>query len=761
MKRWIALVLSIAVVLAPAISSSEVYASYGAPTGWRDLPDYYVFKDAHRGGWSGSSGGLETVDGNLPVDWGVTYENLPSLRFNVTSNVDWMVSILVMNEWANHDIHNYVPNGYLEFNVKGQNGGEQFMIGGDDHVARRPSGVERKVLKPISDYVNVTTQWQHVKIPLKDIYDDPSVDLDEYNAKAIYLDKVNNAPFKVWINQLKLTSPDKEPAFPAIKVNQVGFRNDAEKYAYVSGFEDELTADVGTPFQVRRASDDTVVYSGQLVLVKNYDMDSGERVLKAVFTDLQDSGEYYMTVSAPGIEGSPRFTIEDEVYQSLLVDASRYYYYQRSGTALLPQYAPDFYRADLTPMDTVAQFESNSSRIKNVSKGWFDAGDKGKYTVAGASAIDTLLWSYDLFPETYADNQFNIPESGNGIPDVLDEARWEIEWLLHMQDPLTGGFYGKVESFPDDGQITKRLVKDVYGGAVDVKPTNDTAMAVAALAHASITYAPYDQAFAAACLEAAKKGWSYLEQHPHNIKGPGYSADQDRDSRLVASAAMYRVTGEAKYHHYYLSHYTEAQAVFENSTGDWVGPWHYAFFHYMKANNRNQAAEQWYHDKFTVWINKEINRYETNAWNHTLYEGNYYWGSNNMILGTANEALIGSWLLGKYDDTIRNMANSAIHYILGANPLRKSYVTGYGEDSLQTVYGLLNQDSRPGIIKGVMPLGPNRYNNPGISIFPAKNFMDCAVEWTTNEHTVGSTANLVFITAYANSNLNAPVSEPN
>gem|GEM_PF-7053459 len=97
-------------------------------------------------------------------------------------------------------------------------------------------------------------------------------------------------------------------------------------------------------------------------------------------------------------------------------------------------------------------------------------------------------------------------------------------------------------------------------------------------------------------------------------------------------------------------------------------------------------------------------------------------------------------------------------YILGANPLRKSYVTGYGEDSLQTVYGLLNQDNRPGIIKGLMPLGPNRYNNPGISIFPAKNFMDCAVEWTTNEHTVGSTANLVFITAYANSNLNAPVS---
>ncbi len=95
--------------------------------------------------------------------------------------------------------------------------------------------------------------------------------MDEYNAKAIMLERETDEPFTVWLNQIKLTSPDKEKGFPAIKVNQVGFRNASEKYAYVSGFEDEFTADVGTPFQVRRVSDDTVAYSGQLVLVKDYD----------------------------------------------------------------------------------------------------------------------------------------------------------------------------------------------------------------------------------------------------------------------------------------------------------------------------------------------------------------------------------------------------------------------------------------------------------------------------------------------------------
>jgi hypothetical protein len=279
-------------------------------------------------------------------------------------------------------------------------------------------------------------------------------------------------------------------------------------------------------------------------------------------------------------------------------------------------------------------------------------------------------------------------------------------------------------------------------------------MSAAALAHASIAYAPYDPVFAAECLEAAKRAWVYLEQNPDNIKGPGYTADNDKESRLVASAALYRVTGEAKYHDYFLNNYTVVQPRFEDPKGDWVGTGHYAYYHYLKSSNLDQAAVLWYKDKFTIWLNKTINRYQTNAWNHTLNEGNYYWGSNNMIIGTANEVLIGSKLLGMNNETINNLVLSALNYLLGANPMRKSYVTGYGEDSLQTVYAILNKDFRPGVIKGVMPLGPNQWNNPGISIFPGKNFMDCATEWTMNEHAVGSAANLVFISAFVNSNLN-------
>ncbi|HEX9060921.1 MAG TPA: glycoside hydrolase family 9 protein, partial [Clostridia bacterium] len=502
-KRLLALIVCFALVCTSLITSTMV-VNASAPEGWRNLLDFYVFKDKV-GGWSGcGSGELETENSNLPVDTQVTYENLPSLRFNlVTKLTSWMSIIITLADWCCHDVSQYVPNGYLEFNVKGKNGGEQFVIGAVDHVSRRASGTEKTITKPITNYCKVTTQWQHVKIPLKDILD-PSLGMDPYNAKAIVLDKVTADPFCVWINQLKFTSPDKEKAYPAIKVNQVGFSESSEKYAYVSGFEDELKAAAGTQFQVKKVSDDTVAYSGQLLLASDYDaVDSGERVFKAVFTDLKQPGDYYITVNADGIDKSPKFKIGNDVFKPILTDAARYFYNQRSGIDLTEQYCPDHPRKDKTPQDVSAVFDSNPSVTRDESKGWFDAGDLGKYVSTGSGSLINLFWSYEMFPEVYSDNQFNIPESGNGVPDILDESRWELEWILKMQDTASGGFYARVQS-DDDGNITKRIIKDKEGNTTNIKPTDDTAWAAAALAYASIVYAKYDPTFAQSCLNAAK-----------------------------------------------------------------------------------------------------------------------------------------------------------------------------------------------------------------------------------------------------------------
>ncbi|MCL6588597.1 MAG: glycoside hydrolase family 9 protein [Firmicutes bacterium] len=757
-KHLLALCVGIALVCITVIGPMMAVNAQ-APAGWRNLPDFYVFKDSISG-WSGSGNGeLETVNSNLPVDTTVTYENLPSLRFNLQTKLSsWISVVICLAGWANHDVSRYVPNGYLEFNVKGKNGGEQFTIGAIDHVTERASGVEHTITVPVTNYCTVTTGWQHVKIPLKDILA-PSLDMNAYEAKALTIGLVTSDPVCVWINQLKITSPDKENAFPAIKVNQLGFRVSSVKYAWVSGFEDDFSAVAGTQFQVKKVSDNSVVYSGQLVLVADYDAnDSGERVFKAGFTGLKQPGDYYITVNASGIDKSPRFKIGDDVYKPLVADASRYFYYQRANIGLVSPYCGNFPRKDKTPGDFTASFKSNPASIRDVSKGWYDAGDSGKYVTTGAATLSNLFWAYELYPGAFFDNQNNIPESGNGVPDILDEARWELEWMLKMQDTGSGGFYTRVAT-ADDG--TTRLIRDTDGVTANIKPTNDTAYAAAALAHASIIYAKFDSAFAQTCLNSAKSAWAYLEQNPNNIKAPDtpYASDTDLAARFWAAAALYRATGEAKYNNYVTSNYTNAGSALDSMTGDEVWDWNTAFFCYMKANNRSSDVERWYRDKFTKWTNNKVDRYKSSPWGNIIINGNYYWGSNDVILNVPMEALAGSTILGTISEDIQNMAFSALNYILGANPMRKSMVSNEGDDSVKNVYSTFSEDGLAGVPNGFMAGGANKYQGAGLSIFAAKCYMDSTCEWTTNEHTIGWNSVLVFMSAFADS-VSSPTPTP-
>src|SRR5206468_2505826 len=232
-----------------------------------------------------------------------------------------------------------------------------------------------------------------------------------------------------------------EHSFPAIKINQVGYLPLAEKYALVSGWGEVLTADVGTAFEIRRTSDNLAAYEGELALVTDYDQGvSGEKVLKADFSSLRAPGEYYVHVNAPGMDDSPSFDIGWTTYKPLLRSAARYYYYQRQGIAIVEPYAEGFPRGLGHPGDVAAKFRS-SGVVHDVSQGWYDAGDYGKYTPFAAGVIVDLLNAYATFPLAFRDGQLNIPESGNGKPDLLDEVKWELDWLLKMQDPASGGFY--------------------------------------------------------------------------------------------------------------------------------------------------------------------------------------------------------------------------------------------------------------------------------------------------------------------------------
>ncbi|WP_339282115.1 glycoside hydrolase family 9 protein [Paenibacillus sp. FSL H8-0282] len=742
-----------------------------APAGWRDLLDYQIFSNISDG-WAGDSGfGLETENSKLPIDSTAMYNGLPSLLLNAKTptSPSWYNALITVAGWKAYDFTSYHPNGFLEFNIKGNAGGESFLLGFKDRVFERAAGNEITTTVNINNYVNITTSWTHVKIPLKDLIQ-VSQGIDVSSIDALSIKNNGFQPLKVWLNDIRVTSPDKEKEYAPIKVNQLGYPVDGVKQALVTGFEDVLTVDAGTTFNIINATNNSTAYSGTLVLTKNYDaIDSGERIFTADFTNLTIPGKYY--VSVQGLQNSPKFTIGEanEIYEPFLNDVTRYFYYQRTGINITSPYTQNYQRTDFTP-DTAVPLMSNPSIKKDVSKGWYDAGDKGKYVNAGAKALSDLFWAYEMMPEKFTDNQFNIPESGNGIPDILDEARWELEWMLKMQDAATGGFYARVTFQDDDNMVDREIIdKDTVSSRTDIKTTADTATAAGVLAHAYLIYQNIDPAFAQSCLDAAIDAWGYLEAHPENIRTPNtgrwpYDVTDDASNRLWAAGSLYRSTGDAEYNDYFLANYTDMGIFFEDTldfASGWANTWNTGFFSYLKAANPDSGVLSWYSDKFQQWFNDKVSRYNDSPWKSIIKDGNYYWGITMQVADTPMEMIIGTKLLGTFESNraiINEINNSQLDWILGQNPVGVSFVSGYGDNSVKYPFSIMYRtDGLPGVPKGYLVGGPNKYSNDitvgnQISRFAAKNYTDNFQEWTTNEHTVYWNSGLVFIAAFATGN---------
>src|SRR5262249_20077293 len=160
-----------------------------------------------------------------------------------------------------------------------------------------------------------------------------------------------------------------------------------------------------------------------------------------------------------------------------------------------------------------------------------------------------------------------IPESGNGTPDILSEARWNLEWMLTMQDD-DGGVWQKQTSARFAGFVMPeddRLESEIIGtGAAPYKSTCATADLAAVAAIAPRVYKPFDEKFAAKNLKAARQAWLWGEnnpnvafKNPHGISTGEYGDNDCRDERLWAAAELWRTTGEAVYNDFFLKNYAD------------------------------------------------------------------------------------------------------------------------------------------------------------------------------------------------------------
>ncbi|MCX7005224.1 MAG: glycoside hydrolase family 9 protein [bacterium] len=306
-----------------------------------------------------------------------------------------------------------------------------------------------------------------------------------------------------------------------IKVNQLGYRADAPlKYAYFGGYLGTLgPMPVGgiTTWQLIGADTQAPVLSGAWVLRAANDVDTGETILCADFSGWTTPGRYY--VYAPGAGCSPVFEVRQAVYNDLLSLAARSFYLARCGMpdGVGPPYSSPWHYGVCHTNDGLYHWSVTNSPFwqgeqpgayRNLRGGWHDAADYGKYVVSAMDALWCLFSAYECYPQNFVDGQFGIPESNNGVPDLLDEIRYELAWLLKMQDS-DGGVYHKVctknwcETLPENDPQNKYLLE---------KTTHATAAFGAGMAMAARVFAPWDQGAASQFLAAATAAWVFVER---------------------------------------------------------------------------------------------------------------------------------------------------------------------------------------------------------------------------------------------------------
>ena len=715
-----------------------------------------------------------------------SYDGNPSIKVNQLES-GYFAAGIAFNGWGSMNFSKYYENGYLEFYATGENGGESIAIQftGNENA---PYTTIKLNNDSIVGNDSTETKWQLFQIPLKDLLESSN---DAVSQLKFTHDAENSVPQAMYLSEIKVVTTDTETVYPAVKVNQLGYFTNAEKTATVSRFSELVNFDENTNFNVVNASTGEVSYTGKLNLISDYDYLSGEKVFKADFTSLTTNGEYYITIDGLD-EKSFSFKIGDDIYDDLLGAAVKYYYYQRSGIDLTEEYAGEwahdaFFMGDLArpgvnelelPIQSTMETDSvEYLQNAGIEKGWFDAGDYGKYVDNGAYTVKKLLYMYETYPELFKDN-IGIPESGNGIPDILDEVAWELDFFLAMQDE-DGGIYHSVEGLnvdpfrPENYGDYNRHIADVDDktGQTGIKPTHTTAIGASALAQASVIYKDIDAEYSEKLLNAALEAWSYLEEHlePLTVTGPAYSDTRtDGVQRLAAASSLYRATDDEKFNTYVLDHYDDY--ILENNnivteddldsdlhslnSGYFNDMWtaentSLILYDYMVSQDSDVTVANFIKDQYLGYESALQNRVATSSWSNTS-NGNLFWGSNGAVIARGSTHLdIFGELFGTYSDASKNVAINNMNYILGVNPLNISFVTGYGENAVKEVFGntFMNDDNDTSA-PGYMPGGVNRYQGENISKFPGKRYEE-GINWVTNEHCIDYTCNLVGAIASA------------
>ncbi|MCU0452555.1 MAG: glycoside hydrolase family 9 protein [Bacteroidetes bacterium] len=539
------------------------------------------------------------------------------------------------------------------------------------------------------------------------------------------------------------------PAAAQVLVDQLGYRRTAAKYVFTPSSADS--------FVVVDAASGVTEFRGPLIAWKVNDAATGWNVRRGDFSELTRPGRYRVRTSANAT--SVDFTVADSVFRGVSRAALKGFTFQRCGVSLPFSVAGWYLHGYCHTADATFHATAESTGTVVATGGWHDAGDYGKYVVNAGITIGTLLLAYDLYPDRFQADDVGMPESGNGIPDLLDEVRFELEWLLRMQS-ANGGVFTKLTKTAFESMVMPQ--NDAGTRYIYQISSTATADLAAVAARASRTYQTIDPTFAAKCRLAAERAWAFLATRPSIIPAGGfvnpsgtstggYGDTDDRDERLWAAAELFAATGSAD-HELYYSLNMSVRGLF--TTGlSWQNVTDLAHLAYLTATDRTRDADlvAQLSGSLKSVADGLMTRRSTSGLHLTLVPGEFVWGSNSVALNHAMLLLVASKIHGQ--TSYRDGAEDQLHYVLGVNPHGRAFVTGHG--SVRPMAPHHRPSAADGVVEpvpGLLVGGPNQFGgDPILSARftaadpPAWWYADELDSYASNEIAINWNAPLVFV----------------
>ena len=511
-----------------------------------------------------------------------------------------------------------------------------------------------------------------------------------------------------------------------IFINQVGYRISDKKNVFVS---EAAKADADT-FEVCEKSGEAVVYTGKL-LAAPQDSESGGIYFTGDFSSVKKAGEYFVKV---GSQQSFSFKISDNVYDDIALSTLKYFTDSRCGQGICHTGIAEVY---------------GTGEKKNVQGGWHDAGDYGRYIVAGTKTVMDLLLAYKKNPEKFKNF------------DLLGETRFELEWMLQMQRE-DGAVYHKISCYHFCAFIMPEDEKDTL--VLAPVSTAATADFAGCLAYAAGFYKDSDSVFADKLLAAAVKAQNYLFSHddefyinPPEITTGGYGDRDVRDERYFALCALFAATGENNYLTHALKYREDKKKDEPDPKHPWNCGWQEGFgWPFVSGYGTEILLEN--ADKLDSKLVEEIKagiicqaeKYlETSNDSAFKYCSKFvFWGSNGAICDIAHVMLMAYDLTGRKEFV--DASKAQIDYILGCNPVNYCYVTGAGTKSV------VNPHHRPSgaskrVYPGMLAGGPcsgllDAYAKEHLTnLPPLKCYADAVPSYSTNEVAIYWNSAFVYV----------------